>query len=199
MDIVPVDKINEFVINYCNLCPSKQLEELKKNILESLELFRSCTVNINDDKVNKLDKLENYRNIHENKTKLVLTNGYEFISKIRAMLSILEISDDSQTNKYKYEECERNIFSISEFLNAFQDLTIVDIKDELNDSINLLKISQDKLSSETNLSEMTKVKSQLEKKNNMSLINTINIFNHYIGQLVLQMCKINLILKYTFI
>ena len=103
MDFVPVNKINDFVTNFCDLRPSKQLEELKKNICESLEFFKSCSVVMNDDnEIDKLDKLENYKNIHENKTKLILTNGYEYISKIRSMLAILEISDESQTNKYKY-------------------------------------------------------------------------------------------------
>lgn len=183
-----LSKIDSNIIEYIELKPSKQLEELKKTISDSLDYFRTQYIN--------LDNLIEYVQLIDDKHKTIIANGYEYVIKIHSMLAIIQITDTSQTNKFKYEECDQYLFGSSIFLNMFNDILENAFKDMAEQITNESKICELKNGVEK---EIITIKNNelMKKKKNFCENSSIITFNHYINQLVLQLCKIKLILKNT--
>ena len=133
-----------------------------------------------------------------NKYKLVMTEGYELIIKIHSMLEIIQITDTSQTNKYKYEECANNLIGSANFLNIFNGIVGDGYKELMEQILDEGKIHRLEQSMNKDLL-IEKINQLIKKKCIFTNNSSINVFNHYINQLVLQLCKIKLILKNTYI
>lgn len=181
-------KLDNFIVDFSEKKLKKQLDELKLLIVDSLEYFRKLYINIG----------ENTDDVLEEKHKLVTTEGYIFMLKIHTMLEIIHINDTSQTNKYKYEECIHSLINISNFINMFNGIIDDEFKDQTIQITDKSKIQQMKDGIEkNNLIEQINILNN--KKNKFNVNCSINIFNHYINELVLQLCKIKLVLKNTHI
>jgi len=205
MDNFLIPKIDSSIIEYSELNKYQQLENLKKLVSNSLDYFRTLYINLDDNMDNDMDNdMDNYFNINfieneqitTNKYKLVITKGYESVIKIHSMLEIIQITDTSQTNKYKYKECGHKLIEPSNFLNLFNGIVGDEYKDLLDQILDESKIHR---------LEQSVIKDLLIKKINKLMKkkcifdSSINIFNNYVNQLILQLCKINLILKNTYI
>ena len=199
MDNFLISKIDSSVIEYSESNTNQQLQNLKDIVLNSLDYFRTLYINLDDNIDNNLNKnfMEN-EHIILNKYKLVMTKGYELVIKINSMLEIIQITDTSQTNKYKYEECIHNLSPPANFLNIFNGIVEDEYKDLMEEILNESKIHQLEQSRNKDLL-IEKINKLIKKKCIFSTNSSINIFNHYINQLVLQLCKIKLILKNTYI
>lgn len=119
--------------------------------------------------------------------------GYENIAKINMMLEILETSDRSQTNKFKYELVSKIIFNSGNFLNIFNELSIISMTKKIEKCLDKGEINKN-WSDNTRLEEIDNLH---KKKENYALNEKINVFNHYINKIILQLCKIKLELKDT--
>ena len=190
-----ISNIDSSIIEYSELKQTQQLENLKKIVSNSLDYFRTLYINLDDKSDDELNKtfIEN-EHIITNKYKQVITKGYEFIAKIHSMLDIIQITDISQTNKYKYEECAHNLFGTANFLNIFNSIIGDEYKDLMIQILDESKIHQLEQNANKDLF-IEKINQLIQKKCIFSTNSSINIFNHYINQLVLQLCKIKLILK----
>lgn len=161
-------------INKTNYSDKTLLSELKSNIQKSLEFFNSMYVQESHQIDLKID--------------IVINSGYEFIFKINSNLEFLHILDNSQTNKFKYEEALTCIPALNNFLNCFQDL-INDYNRQIQKSIDLAKInfqSNDLVEDYIN---------NFQNQQNILTKKRINIFNNYINQYILHLQKVNLIVK----
>lgn len=191
-----ISRIGSYIIEYSDFKPSKQLEELKKIVLYSLDYFR--TLYINSDDISDYNIIE-YEKIITSRHKSIVTDGYELIVKIQSMLDIIQVTDESQTNKYKYEECSQNLFGSANFLNIFNGIVLDGFKENIEQIIDESKIL--KLDNNNNEKEIMniKIKNLIEKKSNFISNSSMNVFNHYINQIILQLCRIKLIFKNTYI
>lgn len=194
-----ISKIDSSIIEYSELKQTQQLENLKKIVSNSLDYFRTLYINLDYNTYIDMNKnLIHNEHIITNKYKLVITKGYEFLIKIHSMLEIIQITDTSQTNKYKYEECAHNLFGSANFLNIFNGIVGDEYKDLMEQILDESKIHQLEQSANKDLL-IEKINDLIKKKCLFSTNSSIIIFNHYINQLVLQLCKIKLILKNTYI
>lgn len=165
------------------------MEELKLNIKNGLEYFKSVYFEKNSD-LEDFEKLEDLKDLKdfELKLKLVLKNGYEIFFKINAILEFLHIIDESQTNKYKYEEANQYCLGLNNFINCIQDL-FYDYEIDINKNIDLAKIGSNNMDLQNNYFN------ELYKLKNISTYKKINVFNNYINQYVFLLTKIHLIVK----
>jgi len=120
----------------------------------------------------------------------ILTKGYEHFFKIKTLLETLHISDQSQTHKYKYEECFNFAINVTSFINSIHEL-IVD-KNEVDirkiESMGRFNSSADELVNQYN--ELTEAKKEL------IFYQEINVLVSYINQYILSISKINQTIKY---
>ncbi len=189
-----ISKLDNFIIEFSELKPHKQLEILKSTIANSLDYFRSIYIVV--DETNTNDNLLLFNEAYRS----VMNIGYEFVAKINSILDILLTSDSSQTNKFKYEEAIHILFSPGNYLNIFNDLKEGLSSEYINEYLNKLKIlEKDKFEQKDFITLQEGIVKLYEDKNKFSLNTKINIFNHYLNQLVLQISKIKLIFKNTYI
>jgi len=185
MNTCSITKLDSFMIDFLEIKPSKQLEFLNSTINSSITYFKTAYIFIDETNITDIKLL------FDNGYNSIINIGYEFVAKIHSMLNILQISDTSQTNKFKYEESAQILFGSGIFLNIFNDLALNIFNEKINEYMNMIKILDT-----INENIFTKL---CNDKNIFSLNSKINNFNHYINELILQMCKIKLILKYTYI
>ena len=187
-------KLDNFIIEFSELKPQKQLEILKLTITNSLDYFKSVYIVVDE------TNMENNYELFDEGYKSIMNIGYEFVTKINSILDILITSDSSQTNKFKYEEAIHILFSSGNYLNIFNDLKEGLLSENINEYLDRAKIlEKDKFESEDLIKLQENLVKIYENKNRFSLNTKINIFNHYLNQLVLQICKIKLIFKNTYI
>ena len=129
----------------------------------------------------------------ESKCKIILSQGYDFFFKINSLLEILHIIDESQTNKYRYEESIQFIPSMLSFMESIHDIYICKDDVDIQKYISLSMIEKNT----PTLSESFKESSASKKS--LLLYEKVNIFNHYINQYLLLIVKITHKLKNTYI
>ena len=150
------------------------LNELKSTIQLAIEYF-------------SLMYMENTEDF-ESKTQSILDKGYEFFFKINTNLEFLHIMDESQTNKYKYEEAIQFMLGLNSFINSIQDL-FYNYSIDMNKNIDLAKINSN------NVILYSDYEDNFKMQKNMLTKTKINVFNNYLNQYVLMLSKINLIVK----
>lgn len=189
-EIYQITKLNQLIIDFIKKKVSTQLAELKTQVETSIVFFSSSYIDCLDGKELNNDILDQK---YMDGYKTMIVSGYENIAKINVMLEILETSDISQTNKFKYELASKIIFSASHFLNAFSELSIISMTKKIEKCLDKGEINKN-WSDNTRLEEIDNLHKEREK---FALNEKINIFNHYINQIILQLCKIKLELKDT--
>lgn len=191
-----IPSINNFPIEYSNKTLDEQLKQLKLFVDNSINYFQSTFINISD--INNNDDILNNFN---NKYKIVIDEGYDYLLKIQTMLEIIIINDISQSNCIKYEECLKNIFNPTNFLNFFNDLFSNVYSNQIDYLINESKIYHNY--STKDIMDILKFIEKIEfiqhNKEKNELNEKINVFNHYINKLVITNCKIKLIIKDIYI
>lgn len=193
MNDILISKIDSSIIEYSELKPLEQLDNFKKLVLISLDDFRLMYISLDPNNDNSTN---NYEQSVFDKYKLAMSKGYEYIIKLNSMLSIIKITDPSQTNKYKYEDCEQILGNTTTFLNVFNDIGI-----EYQKNIDLMieQCESYKFGQSITYEIFFKIDKILKNKKEFALCKSINTFNHIINQYVIQLCKINLILKNIYI
>jgi len=121
--------IGEFIKNESIKKNVEVLDSLKKQINTSIDFFVENN-NIN----NYIELVSQKSNIKQ--------KGYENMVKIKSYLSLLEIKDKNQTNKFEYEKCTNFslLYNLSYFSSYFEDLEKVIIDMRIDKNISLLKI-----------------------------------------------------------
>lgn len=204
MNTIP--RLDNFVIEYAKKKVSTQLNELKSSIDESIIYFGSQYIDIGIiNKTFSTDDFETYAKIidqlHMDKFNAVIEHGYGKICKINQMLQILEISDTSQTNKYKYNEASKSIFSPGEFLNYINETCYISIDKNIEQFVQTSKIFKNWGRKENGHADyqVEKMKKIQENRMIFTISNKVNIFNHYMNIITTQLCKLMLILKNTYV
>lgn len=190
VEISQISKLNQLTIDFIGKRVNIQLTELKAQIDKSIEFFSLSYIDCPDGEELNNDILEQK---YMDGYKTMIVSGYENMAKINMMIEILETSDRSQTNKLKYDLVSKIIFSASHFLNAFNELSIISMTKKIEKCLDKGEINKN-WSDNTRLEEIDNLHKEREK---FALNEKINIFNHYINQIILQLCKIKLELKDT--
>lgn len=190
VEISQISKLNQLTIDFIGKRVNIQLTELKAQIDKSIEFFSLSYIDCpNGEELNNDILEQKYMDGY----KTMIVSGYENMAKINMMIEILETSDRSQTNKLKYDLVSKIIFSASHFLNAFNELSIISMTKKIEKCLDKGEINKN-WSSYTMVEEIDNLHEGREK---FALNEKINIFNHYINQIILQLCKIKLELKDT--
>jgi len=164
-------------IQKLNCTDKALLNELRLNIHDGIEYFNSMFVV-------DIENIEDF----ESKTKLILNKGYEIFFKINTNLDYLHIIDESQTNKYKYEEAIGISMSLSIFVNSIQDL-FYNHSFDIDKNVKLAKITK-------NCPYLCEnFKNDVEEQKKLNQKTKINVFNNYINQYIFMLSKINLIIR----
>lgn len=171
-----IPNLSDYIINL-NCTDKALLAELKSIIQKSIEYFQTAFLT--------------KETLLEPKCNEILNKGYELLFKINTCLDFLHILDESQTNKYKYEEAMNYSIGLVSFMNSIQELAHGNHDIDIDKALGLSKISNSPMS--TDLSELY-IKN-MEKKRTMADIEKNNILINYINQYILQLFKINLIIK----
>jgi hypothetical protein len=185
MDSNNIPRLDDFVIVFSEMTLTKQFETLKSTINNSLEYYKTAYVSIDQTDVDKTKVL------FEDKLKSIMDDGYGFYAKIHTMLSILQITDTSQTHKYKYEESLHILIEMHDFMNSFNSMWA----EEFRENIIRLKNTAEILKNDNSVEKQNEIKLLYENGNSYLLKTRINVFNHCINQFIIQLCKIKLILK----
>jgi len=187
IEIYQITKLNHLIIDFTKKKVNVQLDELKKQIETSIIFFSLSYINCSDDE----HDYENLEKKYMNEYKSMIKIGYENINKINIMLEILITSDRSQTNKFKYDEALKIIISAGHFLNIFNELGINSVTKKIEKCLDKCKLN--------NNIKIDEIENLYKEKEDFSLNEKINVFNHYINLIILQLCKIKLELKDTYI
>lgn len=127
----------------------------------------------------------------DNRCQEILINGYEHFFKIKTLLEILHISDQSQTHKYKYEECLNFVVGINGFIDSIHELYIGKHEIEIQKYISIATMNQNNYHTELSNAYIDLV----ESKKKLMFHEEIDILVNYINQYILQIFKINQIIK----
>jgi hypothetical protein len=116
-----------------------KIENSKKNI----ELLSSLKkqINITIDFFVENNNISNYVEL-SSKISNIKQKGYEHMIKIKTYLSLLEIKDKNQTNKYEYEKCTNLslLCNLTYFSSYFEDFGKVVFDMQIEKNMSLLKI-----------------------------------------------------------
>jgi hypothetical protein len=188
--ICQIAKLNQLTIDFIGKRINIQLAELKTQIETSIVFFSSSYIYCSDDEELNDDVLEKK---YMDGYKTMIESGYENMAKINMMLEILETSDRSQTNKIKYDLVSKIIFSSGHFLNIFNELSIISMTKKIEKCLDKGEINKNW----DDYYKVLQIDNLHKEREKFALNEKINIFNHYINQIILQLCKIKLELKDT--
>lgn len=124
----------------------------------------------------------------DKKYELLLSDGYSHLNKINAYTEILGIKDDNQCNKLIYEDCNRNCFEVTKFINSIHELRGTETNVKFNRLVCYSKIvyNQPELTSKADL-YIQNIIDNVHKE-------TINFYNNYINEIMFSLIKISNIL-----
>jgi len=175
-----VPELGSFIIN---LDTKEQLGviNLSSQIQTAKEFFKLCYVDSSEENLYcTIDKL--------------LTDGYSLNFKIFTIVDILHINTDSQTRKYKYEECMGFIISPSTYFNIINDVSVSRYNLELEQHENLIKNNRVQWSDEYN-ELICGYNNVICEKKKLLIKERISMINNFLNQLMLGLMKIDLIIK----
>lgn len=191
VEISQITKLNQLSIDFIRKKVNIQLAELKEQIETSIVFFSLSYIDCSDGEELNNDILEQK---YMDGYKTMIKTGYENMAKINMMIEILETSDRSQTNKFKYEQVSKIIFSSGHFLNIFNELSIISMTKKIEKCLDKAEINK----SYHTILKVDEIDDLHKVREKFVLNDKINIFNHYINQIILQLCKIKLELKNTY-
>jgi hypothetical protein len=176
----------------CNIGEFIKISNSKKNIELLTSLKKQITISI--DFFVENNNINNYIELSSQMSN-IKQKGYENMIKIKTYLSLLEIKDTNQTNKYDYEKCTNLplLCNLTYFSSYFEDFEKVIIDMQIEKNMSLLKISTfDAKKNEYLFSDLIYLydrKIEIKKK---EILSEYNIF---INQLILTLFTINEILQ----
>lgn len=195
--ICQIPKLNEFTIDYSSKKVPMQINELKSQIDASILFFNTMYIDISNTDMRSDIFNKKYNGMY----KSIINDVYEHIEKINIMLEILQISDYSQTNKLKYKEVLNDFTDPGQLLNIFNELSIILFDKNINACLDKIEIKYKykwfnlfHFNRKNKLEELDDI---YNKKNTFMLNERINVFNHYINLITLQLCKMKISLKDT--
>lgn len=204
MSSCKIVKLNKFIIDISSKKVSAQFDELKKLIDLAITFFNTSYIDTDEhDNSNSNDILRaKYFDGYDR----MISNGYEHVAKINAILNLLMIADESQTNKFKYEESKNCFINSVEFQNIFNEMGISLFDKQIEKCLDEAKINNNKNTANNNentinnnekIIKVSDINVLHNKRETFELNEKINIFNHYINTIILQLCEVKLILKNT--
>lgn len=155
---------------------TKELYKILSEYLDEVLVFMTTQYVKNSDK-----------NEYELKHKNLFTDGYRYVVKINSLLELLIVSDESQTNKYKFEECLTYHMRSAGYATVLLSIDIQDYDLELKS----IKECSD-LKNEEQINEYKEI---IRKKSNYNFLDKINSFNSLINDYILCIVKIKTALK----
>jgi len=128
---------------------------------------------------------------NELKHKILLSEGFRYVKEIDSLLELLIISDESQTNKYKYEQCYSYHMRSAGFANLLLSIENQDFDLELKTIKECAELKNDE--------QVNEYKEVIRKKLNFGFIDKINSFNSFITDYIICIVKIKTALKNFYI
>ena len=155
--------------------PSELVKALSKEVTDSIEFFSSHYIDNPSQLSEKYD--------------IFLSEGYPHLNKILYYVEILSVKDDSQSNKFIYEDCYENCIGVSKSVNSFHELKASNRVAKFIRLVDYSKIVSNRTDLEVKANEyMEDVLSDIHKQN-------VDIYNNYINQFVMSLIKITVILS----
>ncbi len=175
---MPVIKLDTYLIELSDSKPKDMLKELKDTLVKTLEFMRTQYI------VNPTD-------INEYKTKYsnILSQAHEFANKINSLLHLLLIVDESQTNKYKYEECLGYHMGPNKLANLFLEIGPDEFDSELKTIMDCSNLKTDE--------QINLYKEISNRKMTMDFSEKVDSFNSFINDYILSLVKVIVATKRT--
>ena len=175
INIVP--DLGDFFKSDLNTNETNLLKNLKNEIQSALDFFIGnymIDTSSFDEKITLCEKI-----------------GYSHIMKIKSYLTLLDIKDKNQTNKYEYERCIDHpmLKNLIIFLNFFDELKKDLVEDNIENLIDISKIKKDTPELLDDLMTNITTKNTNKKKSAM------NSYTGFLNQLILHLCYIKEVLR----
>jgi hypothetical protein len=159
--------------------PSELVKALNKEVDNSIEFFASQYIENPEDLDAKYD--------------IFLSQGYLHLNKILSYVEILSVKDQSQSNKFIYEDCYANCIGVTKSVNSFHELKASEKNAKFNRLIDYSKIVSRQHALNVDLAVkaneyMEDILSDIRKQN-------VDIYNNYINQFIMSLVKITVILS----
>jgi len=175
---MPVTKLDTYLIGLSESKPKDLLKELKDTTVKTLEFMKTQYIQNPEDK-------EEYKIKHNS----ILSQGHEFTNKINSLIQLLIIVDESQTNKYKYEECLAYHMGPSKLANLFLEIDINDFTSELKTITECANLKTD--------TQIDAYKEVVTRKMTLEFADKVNSFNSFINDYILSLIKVIVAIKRT--
>ena len=175
---MPVIKLNRYLWGLSNGSPNDLLKELKDILPKTFEYMSTQYIE------NPTDK-EEYKIKYEN----ILSRVHEFANKINSLINLLYIGDESQTNKFKYEECILIHMGPNKLANLFLELNIDSFDSELKAIVDCGNLKTEE--------QISAYKAVLNKKMDLDFSEKVDSFNSFINDYLLSLVKVIVIIKRT--
>lgn len=175
----------EFMINNSQKKQTVELlNDLKTHLNFMITEFLNIFVNSYDDLISKC--------------KLFIDNYYKQLMKIKFYLSLLEIKDKNQTNKYEYERCLRtatfiNFANLVLIIQKIYEFINFDFEMENQNIIDIAKIhdKEDEFCNSLIIKYEKNIDKQIINQHDIIIIK----FNNYMNIILLEILSINEIVK----
>ena len=177
---MPVTKLDSYLIGLSEGSPKDLLKELKDTLAKTLQYIRTQYI------VNSTDKDE-----YKMKQNNILSEAHEFANKINSLLQLLYIVDESQTNKYKYEECILTQMGPNKLANIFLELNIDSFDSELKAIVDCSNLKTEE--------QISAYKEVFNRKMTLEFSEKVDSFNSFINDYILSLIKVIVLIKRTFI
>lgn len=194
-DFCQIPKLNKFTIEYSSKNISLQINDLKSQIEVSITFFSTSYIDcLNTD---LSDDILNQK--YNDGYKSIITHGYEHVEKINIMLEILQITACSKTDKFKYEKILKDFMDSGKLLDTFNELSIVLFNKNIEKCLDECEIKKNcfNLFYFNRKCKVREINIIHNEKKTFMLNERINVFNHHINQIILQLCKMKLVLEST--
>ncbi len=173
-----VTKLDTYLIGLSESKPKDLLKELKETLQKTLEYMRTQYILNSEDK-------DEYKVKHNN----ILSQAHEFANKINSLLHLLIIMDESQTNKYKYEECLAYHMGPNKLANLFLEIDINDFDSELKVITECANLKTD--------TQIDAYKEVVNRKMTLEFTDKVNSFNSFLNDYILSLIKVIVAIKRT--
>jgi len=159
--------------------PSELVKELNKEIDASIKFFDS-------------QYIENPAEL-DAKYDIFLSQGYMHLNKILSYVEILPFADQSQTNKFIYEDCYANCIGVTKSVNSFHELKASELVAKFNRLVDYSKIAS--IQHDLNIDLTIKANEYMEDILADIRKQNVDIYNNYINQFIMSLVKITVILS----
>ena len=175
---MPVTKLDNYLRGLLDRSPNDLLKELKDILPKTFEYVSNQYI------VNPTDK-EEYKMKQNN----ILSEAHEFANKISSLLHLLYIVDESQTNKYKYDECIIIHVGPNKLANLFLELNIDEFDSELKAIVDCANLKTEE--------QISAYKEVSNRKMTLDFSEKVDSFNSFINDYLLSLAKVIVIIKRT--